>query len=241
MTNKVALVTGASRRIGATIAQHLHHQGYQIALHYRRSSEEAEALSDQLNQLRENSAITFQADLADSQQCLSLASRVLEKWKRLDLLVNNASDFYPTPIGQITSECWDDLFSANAKAPLELSQAFTQALTACKGNIVNIVDIHAKRPLKQHTVYCMAKAALVAQTQSLAIELAPNVRVNGIAPGAIIWPEGSNQEANDQLLSKVPLGRVGSPEDIANTVLFFTSAPYITGQILAVDGGASLV
>lgn len=241
----VALVTGAAQRIGAVIARHLHAAGYNIVLHYHQSQVAAQALCAELNAQRAHSAVSYQANLNDHEAINGLAQQALLAWGRLDALVNNASTFYPTSLGSTTAAHWDDLFSSNARAPFFLAQAVAPALAAQRGAMVNIADIYAETPLAQHTVYCMAKAANVMLTKSLARELAPHVRVNGIAPGAILWPEqGGATDANAQaaLLHKIPLARTGSPEDIANTVLFLLrDAPYITGQIIAVDGGRSVM
>jgi pteridine reductase len=242
--NPVALITGAGRRIGAAMAAHLHQSGYRILIHYRHSSADAEQLRDQLNQQRPDSAQCLQADLADMTQVKQLAVDALAIWQRIDALINNASSFYPTAIGEINESDWQDLFSSNAQAPLFLSQALAPALKQHQGCILNIADIHAFKPLKQHTTYCMAKAANVMMTQSLARELAPEVRVNAIAPGAILWPEQEaelNSNQQQDIINDIPLQRTGCEQDIAQTALFLINqAPYITGQIIAVDGGRSL-
>lgn len=240
----VALITGGARRIGASIAQTLHAAGYRIVLHCRNSLAEAEALRDTLQQSRRNSCAVLQADLNQLPQVQQLAQQALNTYGRLDLLVNNASSFYPTPLNNASEQQWDDLFASNAKAPFFLSQALAGSLRKQRGAIINIADIHAAKPLREHTIYCMAKAANTMLTQSLAKELAPEVRVNGIAPGAILWPEneaelGSNGQ--QKILDQVPLARSGTPEDIASTVLFLAcNNHYITGQIIAVDGGRTL-
>lgn len=244
VAHPVALVTGAAQRIGATITRTLHAAGYNTVLHYRKSSGAAQALCAELNTLRPHSAISLMADLNDVHAIERLAQQALAQWQRLDVLVNNASSFYPTPVGKTTAEQWDDLMGSNARAPFFLAQALAPALAAQKGAVVNIADIYADRPLAQHTLYCMAKAANVMLTQSLALEMAPDVRVNGVAPGAILWPEQGgavDTVAQEKLLGNVPLGRTGLPEDIANTVLFLLrDAPYINGQVIAVDGGRSV-
>jgi pteridine reductase len=240
---KVVLVTGSAQRVGASIIKELHARGWQVIIHYRHSEQAALSLASTLNAQRANSAFIIKADLQQHAQIQQLAEQVLQVAGRLDALVNNASTFYPTSIGEATLADWDDLMISNARAPFFLSQALTPALTASRGCIVNIVDIHATRPFKQHTIYCMAKAALGMMTASLAKELAPYVRVNGVAPGAILWPEDNTPSAiasntQQQILASVPLARSGSPEDIARTVAFLIEdAPYITGQIIAVDGG----
>jgi len=242
--DKVALITGAARRIGAALAESLHQQGYRIIIHYGHSAAAAQTLSQRLNQQRANSSVCLQADLNDDSQRQLLAQQALSSFGQLDLLVNNASSFYPTAIGSGTTEQWDDLFGSNAKAPFFLSQALAPALRQSGGNIINIADIHAERPLREHTIYCMAKAANVMLTKSLAMELAPQVRVNGIAPGAILWPEQAAEldgEQKNNILKKVPLERPGDPEHIANAVNFLIQPNnYVTGQVLSIDGGRSL-
>lgn len=243
LTGKVALLTGAARRIGATTANMLHEAGATIVLHYRHSAQAAEQLQASLNQQRANSCYLVQGDLLDISTLDQLIEQTLAYTQRLDILVNNASSFYPTPVGNVTPEQWDDLFGTNAKAPFFLSQAAYSALKESKGCVINIVDIHGSRPLKNYPVYSAAKASLMMLTQALARELAPDVRVNGVAPGAILWPEMSvNQQAeNTELLAKTALKRQGSPEDIAKAVRFLAQdADYITGQIIAVDGGRLL-
>lgn len=237
----VALITGAAKRLGKKTAETLHQAGYNIVIHYHHSQHDAEELATQLNLHRSDSARTVQADLLNEQTYSQLAADTLACFNRLDLLVNNASSFYATPIGTATSEQWHDLFSTNVKAPYFLSQALVPALSAQQGCIINMVDIHADRPLQQHSIYCMAKAALGMMTKALARELAPTIRVNGIAPGAILWPSQTLPEDDkNMILNQIPLQRCGEPTDIANTLLFLAQSPYITGQILAVDGGRSL-
>lgn len=240
---KVVLVTGAAQRLGAATVRHLHGRGWRVLVHCRQSRESAEELAANLNVKRPDSCRVLQADLENDADIARLAREAEAAWSRLDGLVNNASGFYPTPIGQASSEDWNTLFSSNARAPFFLSQALAPALARQEGSIVNLLDIHAERPLKEHTIYCMAKAALAMMTLSLAKELAPQVRVNGVAPGAILWP-GSTEpdEATQQrLLSGIPLQRRGEPSDIARTIAFLLEdAPYVTGQIMAVDGGRGL-
>ena len=240
--NKVVLVTGAARRIGAAIVTRLHASGARIAIHYRGSATEAETLATSLNEQRNGSAASFQADLLQTAEITRLVEKVVDWSGQLDALVNNASTFYPTPVGSITDEEWNDLVGSNFKAPLFLSQAAAPHLRDAGGCIVNIVDIHAQRPLRDHTVYGPAKAALAMLTRSLAKDLAPEVRVNGVSPGAILWPEnGMSESAQQAILNQVPLARAGSPDDIAGCVLFLLrDATYVTGQILAVDGGRSI-
>jgi len=242
LQSKVALVTGSSKRIGAMIVRNLHTKGYEVAIHYRNSVSEAQHLADNLNRLRANSAIIVSADLSQENAPAELVEPVIQRWGRLDALVNNASDFYPTPIGEIKPDDWDRLFSSNARGPLFLSQYAAPYLKKAQGSIVNIVDIHAQKPLAQHPVYCMAKAALAMMTLSLAKELGPEVRVNGVSPGAILWPENEmSDQLKQELLERTSLKRQGSPDDIVETVVFLLDqARYISGQILAVDGGRTL-
>ena len=238
-----ALVTGAAKRIGAVIARTLHTAGANVAIHYNRSAAEADELAAELLRARPKSAFTIGADLADLPAVERMAAQVLERTgTQLDVLVNNASNFYPTPIGTITLEQWDDLFGSNLKAPLFLSQALVPALRAARGVIVNIVDVHAQRPLRDHPVYGPAKAGLAMLTRSLAKDLGPDVRVNGVSPGAILWPdEGMSDGLRAAIIKQTALKRAGTPEDIAAAVLFLVrDAPYVTGQIIAVDGGRSV-
>ncbi len=239
----VALVTGAARRVGAVIARRLHRAGYDLALHYRDSAEQAQKLREELEAARADSVLLLPAELADTAALPALIDRCIRHYRRLDALVNNASAFYPTPIGTIDEQHWDELFASNAKAPLFLAQAAAPHLRASAGAIVNLVDIYAERPLARHTVYVMAKAALVAMTRSLAIELGPQVRVNAIAPGAVLWPEdGKNDADRKSVLAATALRRIGSPDDIADAVLFLLrDARYSTGEVLRVDGGRGLM
>ncbi|MBK8675108.1 MAG: pteridine reductase [Cellvibrionales bacterium] len=243
-SNPVALITGAAQRIGAVIAELLHSAGYNIVIHYRHSAEKAHALTSTLNQQRTASAVCFAADLQDTPTLQHLAQQAEARWGRLDALINNASAFHPTPIGKTTEQDWDALIDSNMKAPFFLAQSLAPTLKKHAGCIINIADIYAEKPLSSHTVYCMAKAGNVMLTQSLAVELAPQVRVNGIAPGAILWPEthsDSHKATQEKILASIPLQRTGNADDIARTVLFLLrDAPYITGQILRVDGGRSL-
>ena len=242
LDNQVVLVTGAARRIGAAIVTRLHASGASIAIHYRGSADDAKVLADRLNEERAGSVMTVQCDLNETSALPGLIDSVVEWGGRLDALVNNASSFYPTPVGTITETEWDDLVGSNLKAPLFLSQAATPHLKAARGAIVNIVDIHAQRPLRNHVVYGPAKAGLAMLTRSLAKDLAPEIRVNGVSPGAILWPEDGMSDAVKQtVLGQVPLQRAGDPDDIASCVLFLLSgSDYITGQIVAVDGGRSI-
>jgi pteridine reductase len=242
LNGKVALVTGAARRIGAAIATHLHAEGASVAIHHRGSTNAAAALADKLNKLRVDSARTFHSDLADIATLPGLVNNVVDWHNRLDVLVNNASAFYPTRLGEISEEHWEDLFGSNLKAPLFLSQAVVPALREQNGVIVNIVDIHAQRPLRDHAVYSAAKAGLAMLTRSLAKDLAPDIRVNGVAPGAILWPDDDMSDTTkDSILRQVPLARRGDPDDIAGCVLYLVrDATYVTGQTIAVDGGRSI-
>lgn len=237
----VALITGGAKRLGKCTATTLHQAGYSLIIHYHQSADDAEALATMLNQHRPDSVKLISANLLDEQCYSELFSDVMGCYNRLDLLVNNASSFYPTPLQTATLSQWHDLFGTNTKAPYFLSQLFAAELTRQNGAIINMVDIHAERPLQEHSIYCMAKAALKMMTKALARELAPAVRVNGVAPGAILWPSQPLAEADKQsILQQIPMQRLGEPEDIARTVLFLAQAPYITGQIIAVDGGRSI-
>jgi len=240
--DKVVLITGGAKRLGAAIARALHAQGMKVAIHYHHSKPAAESLAAEFNRLRSGSAITLTAELLDTASLPTLVQSTVKQFGRLDILVNNASAFYPTPIGTITEENWDELIGSNLKAPLFLSQAATPHLRHTHGLIINMVDIHAQRPLVEHPVYSIAKAGLVTLTKSLARELGPEIRVNGIAPGPVLWPEHEmSLELQQEIVSKTALKRRGSPEDIASAALFFAKdAPYVTGQILAVDGGRSI-
>jgi len=238
---KTALVTGAANRLGAQIARTLHQNGANLIIHYRRSGEAAQQLLQELNTERANSAIAIGADLAIPDEIESLAASAISAFDGLDLLVNNASSFYATKIGEIDEKAWHDLTSSNFKAPLFLSQACYPALAKKTGCIINMLDIYAAKPLLQHSVYCSAKAANQMLVKSLALELAPEVRVNGIAPGAILWPEHDIDETSQQaLLEQIPLARCGTPEAIADTVVFLATNDYITGEIIRVDGGRLL-
>ncbi len=242
MQGKVVLVTGAARRIGAAVVRSMHGAGADVAIHYRGSATEATALANELNAQRPDSVMTLQGDLLNVESLPGLVADVVGWRRRLDCLVNNASTFYPTPVGEIDEEAWTDLIGSNLKAPLFLSQAAAPHLAAANGVIINIVDIHAQRPLKDHLVYGPAKAGLAMLTRSLAKDLAPDVRVNGVSPGAILWPEDGMSDAVKQtILRQVPLARPGDPDDIAGCVLYLVrDASYVTGQIIAVDGGRSI-
>jgi pteridine reductase len=236
-----ALITGAGKRVGAAIARALHGAGAGVAIHYRASGQPAEALAAELNALRPGSAITVAGNLLDTAALPGIVDAMVAKTGRLDILVNNASSFYPTALGTITEAQWDDLMGTNLKAPLFLAQAALPRLRESRGVIINLVDIHAIRPLRDHPVYGAAKAGLAFITKALARDLAPDIRVNGVAPGAVLWPdEGASEKLKETVLRQVPLGRAGEPGDIATCVLFLVrDAPYITGQIIAVDGGRS--
>ncbi len=242
LKGKVALITGAAHRLGATTARTLHSAGADIVIHYRSSASGAEALRDELCALRPDSVALVQGDLLEVHALEQLVTEAHAAWGRLDILVNNASSFYPTPVGAITAAQWDDLIGTNLKAPLFLAQAAAPHLKRERGAIVNICDIHAERPLREHPVYSIAKAGLVMLTKSLAAELGPEVRVNGIAPGAILWPENDMDEATkERIISRTFLKRTGEPQNIADAVLFLVrDAHYTSGHILTVDGGRSL-
>lgn len=238
----VVLITGSARRVGAAIARHLHASGYDIVIHYRASAAAAQALQADLEQARPGSTLCLHADLADIERLPDLIADSITRFGRLDALINNASSFYPTPVGETRIEQWNELFASNAQAPYFLAQAAAQPLRQQQGCIINLVDLYASQPLTKHPVYCMAKAALAMMTVALARELAPEVRVNGIAPGAVLWPESGKSSAEQQaMIARTPLGRAGTPEDIAKAALFLLrDAPFVTGQILRVDGGRSL-
>jgi len=242
LEGKVALATGSARRLGAAILRQLHGAGARVAIHYRASAHEAHALATALNSIRPASAVAVQADLLDLASLPGLVDTVVRAFGRLDILVNNASTFYPTPVGEITPAQFDDLVGTNLRAPLFLAQAAASQLRLHEGLIINMVDIHASRPLKRHPVYCAAKAGLLMLTRSLAREMAPQVRVNGIAPGPVLWPEGGlDEELQKKIIGRTALKRRGSPADVARAALYFAAdAPFVTGQVLAVDGGRSL-
>lgn len=244
LASKVALVTGGARRIGAEIARTLHHAGMNIVLHYNSSEEEAIRLCEQFNQHRDHSAVAIHANLEELENGSALIAQAVDVWDRLDVLVNNASRFYRTAIGKVTEYAWDDLMNSNLKAPFFLSQAAGPYLAASEGCIVNITDIHGESPLRDYSVYCISKSGLVMMTKILAKELGPLIRVNAVAPGSILWPEGENTLSNEdkqKIISQTILRRPGSPEDIAKAVLFFVrDANYITGQVLRVEGGRLL-
>lgn len=240
----VALVTGAALRLGAAIAKRLHNDGFRVLVHYRRSRAPAEALVRTLNGRQADSAALVAGDLADATVPEALAADTLAAFGRCDLLVNNASSFYPTAIGAVGAADWDELVGSNLRGPFFLAQALAPALADQDGSIVNIADIHASRPLRGYAVYSIAKAGLVMMTQALARELAPAVRVNAVAPGAILWPEDESSDwsrQRQQVEANIPLQRTGAPEDIADAVAYLAQARYVSGQVLAVDGGRSVV
>lgn len=244
LAGKVALVTGGARRVGAEIARTLHEAGMNIVLHYNASEEDAVQLCKQFNQQRDRSAVAVRAALQEQESDKILIKQATEAWGRLDVLVNNASRFYRTLVGKVTDYAWEDLMGSNLKAPFFLAQAAAPALSEVNGSIVNITDIHGERPLRDYAVYCLTKSGLLNMTKVLAKELGPNVRVNAVSPGAIIWPEGENtlsDEEKNKIIKETVLKRAGSPADIARAVLFFVrDAEYVTGQVLDVDGGRTL-
>ena len=241
-SDKTALITGAGARIGAAIAKALHARGCRVLIHCRSGRKGAESLQNSLNAQRPDSAWTLCADLSTREGVERLVDECLHRTDRLDVLVNNASRFYPTAVGQTTQEQWDDLLNSNLRGPYFVCQGLLPALRAASGSIVNILDVHAQRPMSRHAVYCSSKAGLAMMTLALARELAPAVRVNGVSPGAILWPEPAPAEAvKSGILQRIALGRLGDPQDIASAVVFLAlDATYVTGQILAVDGGRSL-
>jgi len=242
LTGKAVLVTGAARRVGAAVARALHAAGANVIVHFRSSAEPAAELARELNDARAESARLAECDLLDIEKLPGLVGAATDAFGRLDILINNASTFYPTPLGDITEIDWNDLIGTNLKAPLFLSQAAAAALRINDGLILNIADIHGMRPLGRHPVYSVAKAGLIMLTRSLAREMGPQVRVNAIAPGPVMWPEdGMDTHLKETIIDKTALKRPGSTDDVARAALFFaTEAPYVTGQILAVDGGRSV-
>ncbi|MDA0279822.1 MAG: pteridine reductase [Proteobacteria bacterium] len=246
---RVCLITGASKRLGACTAKKFHAEGFNVIIHYNRSESEAEALVAQLNAIRTGSAFCLQAELTDSEQVQSLARLALDCYQRVDVLVNNASAFYPTPLAECDHKTWDDLFDSNLRAGFFLAQRLAPELEQRAGSIVNMTDTHADNPLKGFPIYSMAKAGVKAMTKSLAKELAPRVRVNGVSPGAILWPPSLEDEsdpavleAREKMLEKIPLRTLGEPQNIADTVFFLANdACYVTGQTVRVDGGRYLI
>ncbi len=240
---KVALITGAARRIGAAIASKFHQQGFTVILHCNNSRSEADALAAQFNAERANSACVVQADLNNVAAITQLVTTVLEQFSAVDVLVNNASGFYPTPFAQVTDAQWQDVMASNLKGAFFLSQLLSASLTRKRGCIVNIADIHADRALRNYSVYSIAKAGLLGMTRALALELAPDVRVNAVSPGTILWPEHGEEDAalQQKIVAQIPLAAMGQPQDIANAVWFLAAqASYITGTVLRVDGGRHL-
>jgi pteridine reductase len=242
LAGRCVLVTGGAKRLGAAIGRRLHAAGANLVVHYHQSRPAADALVAESEALRPGSAFAVHADLLDVERLPALVDAAVARFGRLDVLVNNASTFYPTPVGAITPAAFDDLMGTNLRAPLFLAQAAVPALRASEGLVINMVDIHGQRPLKAHPVYCAAKAGLVMLTRSLARELGPEIRVNGIAPGPVLWPERDLDPAlKAEIVARTALRRSGSPEDIARTALFLAvDAPYVTGQVIAVDGGRSV-
>jgi pteridine reductase len=241
-SSKTALVTGAAARIGASICKTLHGRGCDVLLHYNSNQQAAQQLAEELNRQRDGSVTIVQADLSSPDGVESLAGQCRSLFGNLDILVNNASRFYPSEVGDTRAWQWDDLMNSNLRGPFFLVQALLDELRTAGGSVINIVDIHADRPMPQHAVYCMSKAGLAMMTKALAAELGPAIRVNGVAPGAILWPENEPDSAEKQaILDATALGRIGAPGDIASAVAYLAlDAPYVTGQILAVDGGRSL-
>ena len=240
MQGKVVLITGGGKRVGAAICRRLHAAGANLMLHYRKSAGEARLLSAELNRVRAGSVALIQADLLETAKLPSIVEQTLQTFGRLDGLVNNASSFFATPLGEIEIADFDDLVGTNLKAPLFLAQAAAPALRRAQGAIVNIADIHAERPLKNFIVYSVAKTALVGLTRSLAREMAPEVRVNAVAPGPVLWPEDESFDelSRQRIISHTPLRREGTPEDIAGAVHFLLAeARYVTGETISVDGG----
>lgn len=242
LTDKVVLITGAAHRVGATITRHLHSLGMRIIVHYRHSKDTAHALQEELNEKRENSVVLIQADLHQSSKIKSMIKQANETWGQLDVVINNASSFYETPVKTATDEQWEDLIGSNLKAPFFVCQNAAPFLKSSNGCIINIVDIHADRPLKNYPVYSIAKAGLVMLTKSMARELGPEIRVNAIAPGAIMWPDNDIDDVTKQrIISRTALKRKGDPMDIAKAVRFLIEdATYMSGQVLTIDGGRTL-
>lgn len=240
----VALITGAAHRLGAQTARHLHRRGWNLVIHYCSGEARAYSLCEELNNIRAESAIAIQADLSLPGEAETLGAEAISIWGRLNGLINNASVFYPNPTPQASSDDWDAIMNTNLRAPFFLGQACLPALKQSHGAIVNLIDIYSQRPLADHPLYCASKSGLASLTLSWAKDLAPEVRVNGVSPGAILWPEGEaaiDETYQQSILARTPLARTGAPEDIASAIAFFLcDAPFVTGQILAVDGGRSL-
>jgi pteridine reductase len=242
MEERVVLITGAAKRVGRVVAMHLHHAGAKLIIHYGASKSDAMALVDTLNAARQDSAVCLQADLCDLQTVKQLGQDALAVWGKVDVLINNASSFYPTPLDKATDVDWQKLMMPNVQAPYFLCQALAPSLKSQQGVIVNMADIHAERPLKDHSIYTMAKAAVIAMTRSLAKDLAPEVRVNAIAPGMVLWPDDHDfsEKTQQAILNRIPLKRAGTPEHIASAIAFLIQNDYITGHILPIDGGRSI-
>lgn len=242
LDGKVALITGGAKRIGACIARTLHQAGMNVVIHYHSSADAARALQEQLNDQREHSCLLIQGELTAHGKLKSIVKESVQQMGRLDVLVNNASAFFPTPLKTASEKDWSQLIDANLKAPFFLTQYATPHLAKQQGCVINLIDIYAQRPLPDHPIYCASKAGLASLTRSFAQSLAPDIRVNGLAPGAILWPEEQHDElAQQRLLSRTPLKRLGNPQDIANAALFLIQdAPYMTGQILNIDGGRTI-
>ncbi|WP_416308358.1 pteridine reductase [Neptunicella sp. SCSIO 80796] len=241
MQNKTILITGAARRIGAHCARHLHHLGANIIIHCHHSVDEAGQLADELNHIRPNTTKVIQGDISNYQHLEDIAEQARRAFGQLNVLINNASTFYPRTFGDNNLDDWQSLVGSNMQGPFFLSQHLKKDLQQDQGVIINMLDIHAQSPLKNHTLYCMAKAAQAMMTKSLALELAPDIRVNGIAPGAIMWPENSmDNQTKQEILAQIPMTELGSAEDIAQAISYLIQAPYVTGQILSIDGGKSL-
>lgn len=244
LEGKTVLITGGAKRVGAAICRRLHAAGANLMVHYRSSVAEARALKSELNALRSGSMALVQADLLKLDALPNLVKATVKEFGRLDALINNASSFYPTPVGEITEKVWDDLIGTNLKAPLFLAQAAARELRKARGCIVNIIDIHAEFPMKNYAVYTTAKGGLLTLTRSLARELGPEVRVNGVAPGTILWPDDDtwkDEVSRQRIINQTALKSIGEPDDIAKAVEFLiAAAPYVTGQVIAVDGGRSI-
>ena len=243
LSGKTALVTGGAKRVGAAMVRALHSAGANVVVHCHHSVKAAEALVAELNAARASSALVVSANLLDSAHIGELVEAATRQFGHLHILINNASTFYPTPMGEITEAQWNDLLGTNLKAPLFLTQAASSALRLARGQVINIVDIHGMRPLRRYPVYGVAKAGLIMLTRSLARELGPHIRVNGIAPGPVLWPAdgAADKELQEKIVARTALKRAGTAEDVARTALFLAAdAPYITGQIIAVDGGRSV-
>lgn len=238
-SGKVVLITGAARRLGAATAAYLHSLGYRIIIHCHHSLDAANTLAKQLNDARADSAFVIRADLLQDDPA-DIISAAWQQWGQLDALINNASSFYPTRVGEFDDAAWADLIGTNLKAPAFLSQAAAPYLKERQGCIINMIDIHHERPMPGHVLYNTAKSGLAGLTRSLALELAPDIRVNGIAPGAILWPESESVDHQKNILGKIPLARSGSAQDIAKATAFLMESPYITGHVLPIDGGRNI-